>query len=972
MRISSIPGGGRRLVDGVVEIEFQVGAFAGEAAQAPQRDLDVARAEFARFVVVLVGALLPDLDGAAVAAGAADADALRVVAAVAEGRRAVRADPLGAAFMAALLFLQTLLQRLHQFVPAERADRGLLLGREFPLEQLAQPIVGQAFGLHARRHAIEEASERLVEAVEERLVLDQRGPRQVVELVERRRDDAGLECFDQGQVFLHRHGQPGRAQRVEERNKHGRGSVSPISGAASLKPAPGRSMRKGHCTVPSELRNMAFFTRLRIGRRLGMAFATIVTLTLLAAIVAQVELQEVGRRARELTTLQAERTSLAYRWREGIVVNATRAATLGVVSDVGLVTRINADMARTTATISEIQKRLEAVDTTPRSRAIAARMADIRKTYIAVRTDMLKKAGQDSSIAASVARGQAVAAFQAAAAQYIGVTDELVKYEEQQATEAGADIATAVRMSSVVSLGAALACALVSVLLGVAITRSIVRPVRDAELAAQRIASGDLTGELRSRGSDEAAHLVESLGRMQGSLRRIVQEIRQSTDSIQVASAEVAMGNQDLSQRTEQTAGSLQQAASSMEELTTAVRHSADAAAQANGLAGSASEAASRGGRVVSQVVSTMDEINLSSKKIADIVGTIDGIAFQTNILALNAAVEAARAGEQGRGFAVVAGEVRTLAQRSAEAAKEIKALIGTSVRKVETGARLVEDAGSAMAQIVDAVRRVSDVRRDLVVRQRAGRRPRAREPGGRHRRPDDAAERRAGRAIGRGRRGHARSGDASGQDRRAVQDRLDRLRQQVVQVRADLGPLAPGHAVHHGIAHGAVAPQRMVAYYAVALGAQALDGALARVVVVVGAPAHDLRAQCVERVRQQQPLGAGVDVGALRRARVPGPADFQPIHRGHDVVVAGRAHQAPLRQVDHGEREPMAFAPGLAARARRSSCVSSGSGTDVTRIFQSSPSAAAVTQRRHVFQGQRLQADPAIGQDDRLDLDHR
>jgi methyl-accepting chemotaxis protein len=455
---------------------------------------------------------------------------------------------------------------------------------------------------------------------------------------------------------------------------------------------------------------MAFFTRLRIGRRLGLAFATIVTLTLLAAIAAQVELQEVGQRARELTTLHAERTSLAYRWREGIVVNATRAATLGAVTDAGLVAKLNADMAETTANISKIQKRLELLDTTAKSRDIAKRMAELRKSYIAVRTDMLKKASADPSIAAAVARSQAISAFQEAAARYIGITDELVKYEEQQATDAGVDIATAVRMSSVVSLGAALACALVSVLLGVAITRSIVRPVREAQLAAERIAAGDLTGELHAHGDDEAARLVESLGQMQVSLRRIVHEIRQSTDSIQLASAEVAMGNQDLSQRTEKTAGSLQQAASSMEELTTAVRHSADAAAQANGLAGSASDAASRGGKVVSQVVSTMDEINLSSKKIADIVGTIDGIAFQTNILALNAAVEAARAGEQGRGFAVVAGEVRTLAQRSAEAAKEIKALIGTSVAKVETGARLVEDAGSVMAQIVNAVRRVSDV----------------------------------------------------------------------------------------------------------------------------------------------------------------------------------------------------------------------------------------------------------------------
>jgi methyl-accepting chemotaxis protein len=455
---------------------------------------------------------------------------------------------------------------------------------------------------------------------------------------------------------------------------------------------------------------MAFITRLRIGRRLGLAFGIIVALTLLASIVAQVALQDVGRRARELTTLHAERTTLAYRWREGIVVNATRAATLGVITDAGLSSKLHAAMTATSAGITQIQKRLEILDTTARSREIAQRMAEIRKNYLAVRVAMMKLDRSDTSAAATEVRGKAVDAFQEAAAQYVGITDELVKYEEQQAADAGDDIATAVRMGKAASLGAALACAAASLLLGIAITRSIVRPVRLAEQAAERIASGDLTGEWHARGSDETARLVGSLSRMQDALRRIVHEIRQSTDSIQLASAEVATGNQDLSQRTEQTAGSLQQAASSMEQLTRAVRHSADAATQANGLAGSASETASRGGDVVSQVVSTMDEINSSSKRIADIIGVIDGIAFQTNILALNAAVEAARAGEQGRGFAVVASEVRSLAQRSAQAAKEIKSLIGTSVDKVETGSKLVQDAGSVMAQIVAAVRRVSDV----------------------------------------------------------------------------------------------------------------------------------------------------------------------------------------------------------------------------------------------------------------------
>jgi methyl-accepting chemotaxis protein len=197
---------------------------------------------------------------------------------------------------------------------------------------------------------------------------------------------------------------------------------------------------------------------------------------------------------------------------------------------------------------------------------------------------------------------------------------------------------------------------------------------------------------------------------MQDRLRGLVGQIRQSADSIQVASAEVASGNADLSVRTEQAASNLQQTASSMEQLTGTVRQSADSASTANQLASSAATVAQRGGQVVSQVVSTMDEINTSSKKIVDIIGTIDGIAFQTNILALNAAVEAARAGEQGRGFAVVASEVRSLAQRSAEAAKEIKALIGASVDKVASGSKLVQDAGSTMTEIVASVQRVTDI----------------------------------------------------------------------------------------------------------------------------------------------------------------------------------------------------------------------------------------------------------------------
>jgi methyl-accepting chemotaxis protein len=255
---------------------------------------------------------------------------------------------------------------------------------------------------------------------------------------------------------------------------------------------------------------------------------------------------------------------------------------------------------------------------------------------------------------------------------------------------------------------------MLAVLVAWTTTRSITGPLRDAVGVARRVASGDLTSRIEPSGSDEAADLLAALRDMNDGLGRMVSQIRSGAESIAVGAGQVAAGNQQLSSRTEEHASSLEETASTLEEFTTTVRQNAEHAKQASALAGSASATAQKGGEVVTRVVTTFEEVTTSSKRIADIIGVIDGISFQTNILALNAAVEAARAGEQGRGFAVVASEVRSLAQRSAESAKEIRGLIENSVSRVESGARLVEQAGRTMDELVASVKKVAEIMTEI------------------------------------------------------------------------------------------------------------------------------------------------------------------------------------------------------------------------------------------------------------------
>jgi methyl-accepting chemotaxis protein len=313
----------------------------------------------------------------------------------------------------------------------------------------------------------------------------------------------------------------------------------------------------------------------------------------------------------------------------------------------------------------------------------------------------------------SVDANTGIAALQTADAEYkqLATAIESVYLSVRERHQSADQALRAKAQSMTLALGV-LALLTAGMALGVAwrVQRRIVGDLQQVTSTASRVADGVLERVAHGERNDELGDVLRAQATMVERLRGMVSQVSESSDSIRVASTEVASGNADLSQRTEQAAANLQRTASSMEQLTGTVRQSADAAAQANQLAASASGAAQRGGAVMQQVVSNMNDIASSSKRIADIIGTIDGIAFQTNILALNAAVEAARAGEQGRGFAVVAGEVRNLAQRSAEAAKEIKSLIGDSVDKVESGAKLVRDAGSAMDEIVSGVQRVSDI----------------------------------------------------------------------------------------------------------------------------------------------------------------------------------------------------------------------------------------------------------------------
>ena len=332
-------------------------------------------------------------------------------------------------------------------------------------------------------------------------------------------------------------------------------------------------------------------------------------------------------------------------------------------------------------------------------RAVLLRYDGVRDKVLA-----LSKAGQLD------AARDLLMANQPVIKQLVDALEAHLRYNESLASKGAADGAATIGNARWISSGLALAVTALVAGMGLLLARRIAASLASAIGVARTIASGDLSARISATSKDEVGQLITAMGEMSGSLVRIVAEVRSGTETINTASGEIAAGNLDLSARTEQQAGSLEETASAMEELTATVRQNADNARQAQQMAVSASDKAAHGGEVMDDVIRTMEAIDSSSSKIADIIGVIDGIAFQTNILALNAAVEAARAGEQGRGFAVVATEVRNLAHRSAAAAKEIKALISDSVAQVGQGGKLVRQAGAAMTEVVDTVRSVTDI----------------------------------------------------------------------------------------------------------------------------------------------------------------------------------------------------------------------------------------------------------------------
>ena len=452
---------------------------------------------------------------------------------------------------------------------------------------------------------------------------------------------------------------------------------------------------------------------LKIGTRLGLGFALVLALTAAMTLVGIWRLQEVGAQT-ELMSQATYKERLSQEWLRGTTANAVRTFASLKSDDADDQKFFHAEMATQSKQISKVQKELEERTTAREGKRLLGIVAEKRKAYLATRNDILKVKANGNAGGPGL-KELVDTKFIPSMNAYVQSVTDVVDFQTKIIEEAHARINVVNESGRLLLIILGIAAFGVGAAVAWRLSRSITGPLSHAVAVARTVASRDLSSRIEVKTRDETGQLLQALKEMNDNLLATVTQVRQGADAIATASSEIASGNLDLSARTEQQAGSLEETASSVEELTSTVRQSADNARQANDLAAAASAVAGKGGMVVSQVVDTMASIDASSKKIADIIGVIDGIAFQTNILALNAAVEAARAGEQGRGFAVVATEVRNLAHRSASAAKEIRLLIGDSVAKVDEGARLVDQAGTTMEEIVGSVKRVAGIMSEIM-----------------------------------------------------------------------------------------------------------------------------------------------------------------------------------------------------------------------------------------------------------------
>jgi methyl-accepting chemotaxis protein len=452
---------------------------------------------------------------------------------------------------------------------------------------------------------------------------------------------------------------------------------------------------------------MMLMKNAKIGKKIFIVFTVVLLISTTITGIGLWQQTRMTASTKELMALPLAKERLVSDWYRTIYGGSRRTLAIAKSNDSSLVQFFAEDSAQGSKEAGALLKQVQQLLTSPEEARLLKEISDARDDY-----NKHKAAIGDAQKAHDADGAEKILneKFVPASAKYQGLLRDLLEVQ-RKAIDAQA---TAVQAAADASLRLQLVLIVLMVLVvgasGVLLKTSIVAPLAEAIAVARRVAKGDLTAEVKVTSRDEAGELLEALRDMNSSLQGLVTNVIQGTNSIASASDEIAQGNLELSSRTEQQASSLEETASSMEELTSTVKQTEDNARQANQLAGTASQIAAKGGAVVREVVDTMASIDASSKKIVDIIGVIDGIAFQTNILALNAAVEAARAGEEGRGFAVVAGEVRNLAQRSAAAAKEIKALIDDSVGNVGKGSQLVAQAGETMEQIVASVQRVTDI----------------------------------------------------------------------------------------------------------------------------------------------------------------------------------------------------------------------------------------------------------------------